>query len=150
MLVLNMRAQQAGYRAIAESSDGGETWSGPWLDRTLPDPACQASVLRLRDGRVLFSNLPGEVRSHLSLRHSLDEGRTWSAPRLLEAAPSAYSSLAQHADGTILCLYERGRDRYHERISVAHVEPGWLDVGEDPGDVTLPAGGNLSGQSEVQ
>lgn len=125
-LLLNMRAQQADYRAIAESTDHGRTWSTPVLDQSLPDPTCQGSILRLADGDIVFSNIPARDRSGLSLRRSQDEGRRWSRTRELEAGPSAYSDLAQRADGIILCLYERGQTRYNEKISIAHIDPAWL------------------------
>ncbi len=125
-LLLNMRAYKAGYRATAESNDGGETWSEPTLDPHLPDPTCQGSILRLRNGNVLFTNIPGAERAGLSVRLSEDEGKSWKHTRLLEAGPSAYSDLAQRADGRILCLFEWGTTRYNEQISLATFPQSWV------------------------
>jgi len=130
-LYLNMRAYKAGYRAISESTDGGRTWSEPTLDKQLPDPTCQGSALRLKGGPVLFANIPAEARENISLRVSRDEGKAWSPPRRLEEGPSAYSDLAECADGTILCLYERGTSRYNEKITLARIHPDWLTANED-------------------
>jgi len=125
-LLLNMRGQKAGYRATSESADGGTTWAAPALDRNLPDVTCQGSLLRLKGGEVLFANIPGETREGLTLRVSRDGGASWAGARLLEAGPSAYADLAQRADGTVLCLYERGDTRYNEKITVAFIQPAWL------------------------
>ena len=129
-LLLNMRAHKAGFRAVAESTDGGATWSTPVLDTNLPDPTCQGSILRLRNGDVAFANIPAASREQLSLRLSKDDGASWARTRLLEDGPSAYSDLAQRADGTLLCLYERGTARYNEKITVARVDPAWLEAAE--------------------
>ena len=125
-LLLNMRAQQAGYRATSVSTDGGLTWSAPALDRNLPDATCQGSLLRLDGGGVLFANIPGATRAGLTLRVSQDEGAAWTATRVLEAGPSAYADVAQRDDGTILCLYERGDTRYNEKITMALIQPAWF------------------------
>ncbi len=125
-LLLNMRGYKSGYRAVAHSGDGGVTWSDAKQEITLPDTTCQGSLLRLQDGRVLFSNVPGNTREKLSLTLSEDDGDTWGASQVLEQGPSAYADLAQGVDGTVLCLYERGEQRYNERISVARIPPSWF------------------------
>ena len=48
-------------------------------------------------------------RRNLSIKLSTDEGQTWSVNKSLEPGYSAYSDLAVLPDGTVLCLYERGR-----------------------------------------
>lgn len=127
VLYLNMRAYKAGHRATATSADGGQIWTEPVPDESLPDPTCQGSILRLADGQFAFANIPNATsRSGLALRRSADEGRTWSNARVLETGPSAYSDLAQRGDGTLLCLFERGDQRYNEKIAIAHIDPAWL------------------------
>jgi sialidase-1 len=135
-LLLNMRAYKTGYRAVSESRDGGQSWTNPVLDTRLPDPTCQGSLLRLSSGDVAFANIPAETRTHLTVRHSRDDGESWAHARLLEAGPSAYSDLAQRADGVILCLYERGTERYNERITAASFGQEWL-VAPDTGSPEL-------------
>jgi sialidase-1 len=92
-------------------------------------------MLRLGDGRVVFSNpvpplrsdgAPSVERVNLTLRLSADEGRTWPKSRLLRAGPAAYSSLAQLPDGTILCLYETGEKNFRETLTLARFPVDWL------------------------
>lgn len=128
-LLLNMRnydrAQKA--RAIATSSDGGLTWSKVAHDATLIEPICQASLIALPDGkakpaRFLFSNPASTKREKLTLRLSEDDCKSWSKSLLLHAGPAAYSDLAVLADGTILCLYERGEKNPYQLITLARLK----------------------------
>lgn len=121
-LLLNMRNRQAKCRAVATSDDGGLSWSRPRLLEELVDPQCQAALLRLPGSgpaRLLFSNAADPKRLRLTVRLSVDAGRTWPAGQLLHAGPSAYSDLAVAADGTILCVYERGQKSPYEQIALA-------------------------------
>ena len=124
-LLMNMRMQDRieGYRALARSGDGGETWSEPVYDENLPCVVCQASFIR--DGsRLLFSNPapPGPAtyergeRINLTVRASEDEGKSWPITRFLHEGPSAYSCLCALHDGEIGCLYEGGEKSCYERI----------------------------------
>ena len=124
-LLLNMRNRQAKCRAVATSADGGLTWSRPQLVEELVDPQCQGALLRLPgsgQARLLFSNAADPKRLRLTVRLSADGGRTWTAGQLLHAGPSAYSDLAVSADGTILCVYERGRKSPYEQIALARLK----------------------------
>jgi sialidase-1 len=125
-LLLNMRNRQAKCRAVATSADGGLSWSLPRLAEELVDPQCQGSLLRLPGGdlgRLIFSNAADSKRLRLTVRLSADAGRTWSAGQLLHAGPSAYSDLAVAADGTLLCVYERGRKSPYEQIALTRWKP---------------------------
>lgn len=131
---LNMRSYEGkNRRAIATSQDGGKTWSDVTLDEALVEPVCQASVIRFSDGsggdtpRLLFSNPANEKRFRMTVRVSNDEGKTWSAGRMLYEGPSAYSDLAVLPDKTILCLYERGERGAYETITLARFSIGWLE-----------------------
>lgn len=55
---------------------------------------------------ILYSGLGGWGRTHMTIRASYDEGRTWPVSKLLHAGPSSYSHLAVLLDGEIVCLYE--------------------------------------------
>ncbi len=125
-LLLNMRNLQAKCRAVATSEDGGLSWSRPQLAKELIDPQCQGALLRLPgsgQARLLFSNAADAKRLRLTVRLSADAGRTWSAGQMLHAGPSAYSDLAVAADGTVLCVYERGRKSPYEQIALARWRP---------------------------
>jgi len=131
-LLMNMRAHQGGYRGICESSDGGLTWSSPVLDRNLPCPACQASLLRLPPREVLFVNPASDERLNLTVRLSNDDGKSWAHARTIYPGPSGYSDLAVTRDGVILCLYEGGEKAYYEKIAVARFNRAWLLQSPEP------------------
>ena len=107
-------------RAVAWSTDGGESFAGFRRDEALIEPVCQGSVATSADGRTLyFCNPSSLTRENLTLRRSDDGGRTWAASRTVYAGPAAYSDLAVLADGTVLCLYERGTASPYEEIALA-------------------------------
>jgi sialidase-1 len=124
-LLMNMRSYRGkGQRATAVSTDGGETWA-PCVDEpALPDPVCQGSLIRGTDKTLLFSNAADPKRRvNLTVRMSSDDGKTWPVAKTICKGPSAYSALAQLADGTILLAYERGPYR---EIVLARIDPTWL------------------------
>ncbi|MFO1023503.1 MAG: sialidase family protein [Planctomycetales bacterium] len=136
-LVVNTRIEEGwqGWRGVATSDDGGATWTAITFDKRLPCPKCEASFLRLRDRRVLFSNPhpplgpnghPTGERVNLTLRLSSDEARTWPQSRLMHSGPSAYSTLAELPDGSILCLYEGGDKNPYESLRLARLTPDWI------------------------
>jgi len=129
-LLLNVRAHEAGFRAVSLSEDGGTTWSSPVLDKNLHCPTCQASLIRLSRSEILFLNPAGGDRKDLTLRLSLDEGKTWPYARKINHEFGAYSDMAVTKDGEILCLFENGEQRYHERISIVEVTRRWLTADE--------------------
>ncbi len=106
--------EHGGMRAIARSSDGGASWSPLEFDAALVEPVCQASLIAIdhpqkSDAKVLLFSNPASTskRSHMTVRASFDEGRTWPVSREIDAGSAAYSCLAQLADGRIGILYER-------------------------------------------
>ncbi|SIO60382.1 sialidase-1 [Singulisphaera sp. GP187] len=130
-LLLNMRnhpPKQGQGRAIATSRDGGLTWTPPTIDPILVEPACQASLIALKDeqgrasNRLLFSNPASAKRELMTVRLSEDGGRTWPRHKTLHAGPSAYSCLASLAGRSVGCLYERGERGPYERITLARFD----------------------------
>jgi sialidase-1 len=130
-LMLNMRNgdRQKRSRLVATSPDGGLTWSQATPDTSLPEPICQASLIALDDSRLLFSN-PGtaEGRTHLTLRASDDQGKSWATTRILSTGPSAYSSLVQVDEDTVACLYENGTRSPYETITLALIPLRWVSA----------------------
>ena len=123
-LMMNMRTQgtadtkraYSGYRSIAYSSDGGESWTDPIFDDELGDPICQASLIRYDENRILFSNpnppisLERGPREQMTVKLSSNDGESWTKELLIYDGPSAYSSLAKLPDGEIGLLYEKDKD----------------------------------------
>ncbi|MSR60577.1 MAG: exo-alpha-sialidase [Planctomycetaceae bacterium] len=135
-LMINMR-QGGRHRYLAFSKDQGETWFKENNEESLPDPGCQASILRFPHhepggrGWLLFSNPPHpgpfEARTNLTVRLSHDDGQSWKVSREVHAGPGAYSSLAVLADGaTIGLLYETGAAHPYEKIAFARFNLDWL------------------------
>jgi sialidase-1 len=129
-LLINMRSYlEDRCRAEALSKDGGLIWTPPQPQPALIEPRAQASLIRHRwpsgdsPGILLFSN-PAD-RSHrvrMTVRASLDDGKTWPHAFLLHEHFSAYSSLVSLSETEIGCLYERGEGvqrRSYERITFA-------------------------------
>jgi sialidase-1 len=132
-LLLNMRSYHGRHRrAVERSDDGGVTLGALEMDETLIEPVCQASLVaavpagRKSNGRLLFSNPAAATRARMTVRLSEDDGRHWSASRLLFEGPSAYSSLAVLPDRTVGLLYERGEQKPYERIAFAHFDLNWV------------------------
>ena len=122
-------------RAMATSRDGGKTFGDVYLDDALETPVCQASILRYSwpedaekggKSRILFSSPAGTGRTHLTVRMSYDEGKTWPVSRVVYEGGSAYSNLVALPDGRIGVLYEK--DGYR-RIVFATFTLGWLTGG---------------------
>jgi len=127
-------------RKYCHSSDGGLTWGPLQDDEALIAPNCHAAIVGDAErGVILFSNpanrpIPdwdlGRIR--MTVRASFDGGRTWPASQMLHAGASSYSELAVTKDGTILCLYEGGREHRREWIRLARFQLEWLDAGRLP------------------
>lgn len=124
-------------RAYAWSYDDGESFSKSGWDDTLPEPICQASMIRFTEedshdkNRVLFSNPASQKRERMTIRLSYDECQTWSAGKVLNAGPSAYSDLCIASDMSICCLYERGEENAYETITFDRFDLEWLTDGVD-------------------
>lgn len=139
-LLLNMRnydVTQKNSRQICFSRDGGVTWEEQAFDKTLIEPVCQASLLRLTwpnsgdKSRILFSNPASTKRENIAVRISYDEGKTWTEAKSLHAGPGAYSCLATARDGSIVCLYEAGDRSPYEKIVAAVFSLEWLTKERD-------------------
>jgi sialidase-1 len=135
----NARRSQDGrtFRRLAWSHDGGLTFSPTVRDAALPEPVCQASVLRYQaknvDGAdvMVFSNPAASDttcrgRNHLTLRLSFDACRTWPGATVLWPGPAAYSDLCRTTDGTLCCVFEHGDQEPYERISLARLDMAGL------------------------
>ena len=124
-------------RLCSWSNDGGATWSELEDLDALPDPICQASIVRFTDrdshdkNRVIFGNCASATRDTFTVRVSYDECRSWSDSKIIYPGPAAYSDLAIASDMTIACLYERGAYNAYESIRLAQFNIEWLTSGAD-------------------
>ena len=82
----------------SESHDGGKTWSEA---RDLGFPGHCPYLFQTANGVLLLAHRVPET----SLHYSLDEGRTWQGPVLIDHVIGAYPSLVALRDGRILCVY---------------------------------------------
>lgn len=133
-IVINMRAGAGpGYRHVAVSRDGAKTFGPAAPDYALPDPGCNADVLRVSPKVVLYSGLGVlNTRVRLTIRASYDDGRTWPVSRVVHAGPAGYSTMALLPDGTVGLFYERGNNDLHrdmgtrETMTFARFNLEWL------------------------
>lgn len=118
VLMLNMRDNRGGSRAISTTKDLGKTWTEhPSSRKALQEPICMASLISvkakdnaLNKDVLLFSN-PNTVkgRHHITIKASLDGGITWLPEHqvmLDEGEGWGYSCLTMIDKETIGILYE--------------------------------------------
>jgi sialidase-1 len=138
-LIMNMRAfrdrktRDRPYleRTVSISSDGGAIWSDPVPIAALPEPACQASLIRCFPSNdadrpwLLFSNpADRQERQRMTVRLSKDDGKSWPFSKEIEPEQAAYSCLAMLPDGRVACLYER--DDY-KQVALTVFSLEWLE-----------------------
>lgn len=121
-LLLNMRNyNQQRVRQTSISKDGGETWSALKPDTALIEPVCQASLIRIDDGKkpvLAFSN-PANTRkrAEMTVRLSYDQGKTWPRRSVIWEGPAAYSNLVKTQNGRLACFFEGGIKSAYEGIA---------------------------------
>jgi sialidase-1 len=131
--MLNSRdSARSGFRKVAYSTDGGITYGPVTLDRELPDPANNASVVRAfpnapegsNEAKVLlFSNAAStSSRVNGTVRVSCDDGETWPVAKTYAPGAHAYSTLATLPDGNVGVLYEPG----HNGLVFAKFNLAWV------------------------
>ncbi|MEN6307001.1 MAG: sialidase family protein, partial [Anaerohalosphaeraceae bacterium] len=136
-VLMNMRNyQHKGSRAVAISSDGGQTWPEVSSQSNLIELVCQASILRLPAGAgstqsvIVFSNPHhSSKRVNMTVQASLNDCKTWPYARSLTDGPAAYSCLGQLPDNRIACLYETGDKNPYRKIVLATFNLDWLMTG---------------------
>lgn len=122
-LMLNIRNadRKKHTRLYTTSTDGGQTWAHLQTDTALIEPVCQGSLLNFSLSKnktiLLFSN-PADMkkRVNLTLRASLDDGKTWPYKQVIFAGPSAYSDIAVYKK-QVACMYEAGNDKAYDGIA---------------------------------
>lgn len=118
ILMLNMRDNRGGSRAVSITKDLGKTWEEHISNRTaLQEPVCMASLIHVDADKnilgkdlLLFSN-PNttEDRNHITIKASLDGGITWRKSHQLlldEGEGWGYSCMTMIDEETVGILYE--------------------------------------------
>jgi sialidase-1 len=139
-VMLNVRHESEPHlRAVTVSENGQTGWSPLRYDRDLPEPVCQATLVRLTEPpddprtRLLFANphnAAGKERKNLTVKLSYDEGATWAESKAVEPGRGGYSDLAAARDGWIYCFFER-TDGKARTLSLAKFNVEWLTDGRD-------------------
>lgn len=124
VLMLNMRDNRGGSRAVATTKDLGKTWTEhPSSRSALQEPVCMASLIKVDaedniTGKklLLFSN-PNTTkgRNHITIKASLDGGLTW---------PTEHQVLLDEAEGwgyTCLSMIDKETVGIFYESSVAHM-----------------------------
>lgn len=131
-LMLNMRDNRGGSRAVCTTKDMGKTWAEHATSRkALPEPVCNAGLVRLTAAEnvtdmdlLVFCN-PNSTRGrhHMSLKASFDDGETWPERYhlLLDAGTGAgYSAVVPIDKETLGVLYEGSRaNLVFQRIKIS-------------------------------
>lgn len=117
-LMLNMRDNRGGSRAVAITKDMGESWTEhPSSRSALRESVCMASLIKvpakeniLNKDILLFSN-PNTTkgRHHITIKASLDNGITWNESNQLlldEEENWGYSCMTMIDKETVGILYE--------------------------------------------
>jgi len=98
-------------RAVAYSDTGYSDWSRLEFDTALVDPTCMGSLFGYNfEGypyMILSLNCnDANSRRNLTLRVSLDDGKTWDKEFVIDSGLAGYSDIAVDSKGTIYVLYE--------------------------------------------
>lgn len=112
-LMLNIREQngKTKQRLVALSSDGGASWKETYFDPSLITPVCQSSILlfeQKNQSLLIYSgpNSP-DKREKMTLKFSLDGGKSWVKEKEVYAGGAAYSDLVQVDEEQVGLFYEK-------------------------------------------
>lgn len=132
-VMLNSRPNSPGYRKVAISTDGGETYSTPKDDEQLPDPANNGAITRMypdaeegsADAKILlFTNTNSKTsRENGTIRYSCDDGKTWSDGRVFNSDSTSYSTVTALGNDQFGIFYEAGNE-----LVFAKVDKGYIGV----------------------
>ena len=122
-LMLNSRASDgSGFRKVARSTDGGQTWSEPVSDENLPDSVDNAQIIRAfpnaapddpRAKVLLLSHSPNSrpwSRDRGTISMSCDDGASWTTSKVFHEPFVGYTTIAVQSDGSIGLLSEDAHD----------------------------------------
>lgn len=134
-VMLNSRPSDgSGYRKVAISTDGGETYSTPFEETQLPDPANNGAIARMypdaAEGSasaaiLLFTNADSQTsRVQGTVRYSCDDGTTWSAGQVFQTGSMSYSTVTALGNDLWGIFYEGP----NYILNFVQVDAVWLGV----------------------
>lgn len=109
VLMLNMRDNRKGTRAIMTTQDMGKTWTEHNTSRSaLIEPVCMASFIKVDDKTFLFSNPAHQKeRTNMTIKSSTDVAQSWNAGLLIDDGGCwGYSCMTMVDDKNVGILYE--------------------------------------------
>lgn len=113
-IIMNIRIQsgESKYRLLAFSKNAGVKWDTSYIEKQLPDPVCEGSMINFttNEGQdvLLFSNLcHSSKRENLTLYVSADDGKTWQYGKVICKGNCAYSDLVIQQNNQIGILFEK-------------------------------------------
>lgn len=131
-LMLNMRNYDRSKRTrkVSISKDGGQSWGDIYPDDLLPEPICQASILKstwkTNAGSDFYFINPSHsgARENMTLKISNNQAKSWNDSIVLHSGPSAYSDITVIKKKLLGCLYEAGEKSPYETITFKTVRVG--------------------------
>jgi len=92
--------------AVSNATEGGDVFGAIRPDAALISPVCMASIISVPPSaahpvRALFFSNPATTsgRTHMTVRRSDDDGRSWAASQLVFSGGAAYSCLTRVPQG---------------------------------------------------
>lgn len=115
--MVNSRVNKLGYRYSHVSNDDGKTWISK-KEESIIDPGCNGSLIRYSHDKknlLLLTNINNKKeRKEIVLRYSIDEGRSWSNPKIIYNGEAAYSSMTVMENGNLGLFFEM--DNYTKNV----------------------------------
>ena len=115
--MVNSRVNKLGYRYSHVSNDDGKTWISK-KEESIIDPGCNGSLIRYSHGEknlLLLTNINNKKeRKEIVLRYSIDEGKSWSNPKIIYNEEAAYSSMTVMENGNLGLFFEM--DNYTKNV----------------------------------
>lgn len=132
-ILMDIRQNSGPHRFLAESADGGKTWSAPRPGVAVSPVACAIERYTLKSAgddrdRILWTGPKGPGRRNLVVLISCDEGKTFVNERLIWNKEAAYSDLTILKDKTVGVLWERGDQRGYQFITFTRFNREFLEA----------------------
>ena len=128
--MLMRSTKEIGHIVESYSEDGGFTWSPGKPIESLPNPNSGIDAVKMQNGIIaLVYNHTYKGRTPLNIAFSIDNGKNWGKPFVLEDGPSEYSypAIIQSNDGMLHITYTWNR----VKIKYVVIDPKTLNMGNN-------------------